>query len=742
MSEALASVHAGRKPSPSCVALPRGLDRALLTTQRFRVRTANCLDKAGLFDGTDQILVGELLRLRNFGLNSLRDLLFVVENYLQKLADHVDPPKLSPAYPSSHETDQWMSIKDPLSELIVAASELHGATSIADLLAPDIVKLAIMINVHGQLQKVDIDSLSVDYTRLSAVVLNNAQHLYSTLTPNHRTVLDRRIMTSRPDSMASIGSLLGVSRARVQQIHAMLLRRIKTLFGAELRAVSQVLKAQLGPVARERAVNSRIDNLITNDGTPGAALARHVLKSSLQYSRIVNGICLDQSASVIVEQLRQHAPDFSEDGIIDLASLRSALPAQEWERHWALLLRCCEFRDVAGFLALRDSEKVRAKAALLSIGTPATAEEIGEICGLSPARIRAYLPGFSNVVRADKRRWGLSEWIDDEYEGIEAEIIQRIEEGGGVTTTDRLLRELPEKFEVSISSVSACLQMPKFLLHDNGHVTFADRSSGMATTDVRLPRLASEWKVQAKLRCASICGFNLMPRITSGLLQVRHTSLLDLYFHLEHTIEAGQLSEIIKTNYDRHVVQNAYTKFHEALLKSYRDGRLTSDSIEWIVPRNYTTDRRQIETSDAAAIAEILEQSFGARTYSDSIARDIYEWLLWMPLAVVQHLRVWRASRINSLHRALFKLASDTDKTANAHYPWESDLSPETRFIPIQVLYQYEPSSLTLGTINTLHDCGLTSINDLRCLHPNAVTAAKNSDQPLLRLYRRFNTTD
>ena len=47
-------------------------------------------------------------------------------------------------------------------------------------------------------------------------------------------------------------------------------------------------------------------------------------------------------------------------------------------------------------------------------------------------------------MRADKNRWGLAEWIDDEYEGIAAEIVQRIEEDGGATRLERLIDELPK----------------------------------------------------------------------------------------------------------------------------------------------------------------------------------------------------------------------------------------------------------------------------------------------------------
>lgn len=729
MSEALASVHAGYDPTASCVALPGGLDRSLLTTQRFSVRTSNCLDEAGLFSGTDQILVEDLRSLPNFGRTSLQDLLLVVESYL-KGCIHDSDPHVS-------QTASKDTYRKPLGKLLAAASEFHDATSLADLLAPDIARLASTIEVYDELKAVDLYSISTDHARISGIVLTEAQQLYETVPRAHRIVIDRRIIASPPDGLADIGHTLGVSRERVRQIHAKLKKKCQVLFGSELRMISFVLKRQLGVVVVERDVDSRIDKLISDDGTPGAALARQAIKQSLGYTRTMNGVCLDASGCEVVDHMRRSASNFVEDGIIDQAALmKTVLPGQEWEQHWDLLLTCCGFYNFFGFLALRDSDRARTKAALLSIGTPATREEIAELCGISEARVGAYLSGFPNVVRADMSRWGLSEWIDDEYEGIEAEIIQRIEEGGGVTTTNHLFNELPEKFGVSAVSVSAYLQRPIFAVHGNGHVTLASASSvASPASEIRIPHLPNEWKVQTRLRCGAVCGFGLSYRITRDLLDTRGVSLLELYFYLEHAIRDDQLSKIIKTANDRHVVKTAYAQFLDAIVNSRRDGRLSSDNIEWIIPYEYAATSHQI-------IAEILESSYGSNVYREDVAGDVNEWLPWMPLAVVKHLRSWHSSKINSLRRALFKLARDIEKLANAYYPWEPDFSSEARLIPIQALYQYEASNSTLDGISALHGCGLTSINDLRCLHPNAVVAAKSADEPLLRLYRAINAAE
>ena len=71
------------------------------------------------------------------------------------------------------------------------------------------------------------------------------------------------------------------------------------------------------------------------------------------------------------------------------------------------------------------------------------------MCGFGENKAGSHLSVIPSVVKADKDRWGLKDWVDDEYDGIVGEIIQRIEEDGGATTTERLLTELPGKFSVN-----------------------------------------------------------------------------------------------------------------------------------------------------------------------------------------------------------------------------------------------------------------------------------------------------
>ena len=495
---ALEAIHRNDLPRPSCIVFPPNMDRTVLRNLPFRIRTWNCLNNAGLFEGHSVLTVSELLSLRNFGNTSLRDFLLVIETHLHKCirdaphqaettSTHDTKDRLSDATAmpptnqiiSSHDR----STPDPVGKLFAAASELHGYTTLVELFSSEIVRLASAIGALDDLKKFRINEMISPHDSHSAIVLDETRKLYTELSPSQRTVLDHRILKSPRTSLKKIGLILGVTRQRVQQVYAKVKKALDNSFGVAIQEISSVLRDQLGPIAYARDVDPKIQHLFPDDGTSIPVLARHMTRVTVGYTRTLQGIYLTDPAYRVVQYIRSVAPRFSEDGIIDQALLKDSLPDHDWQRHWPLLLKCCSFYDLFGLLAIRDSNRARTKAALLSIGVPATREEIAELCGLSISRVGSYLSGFTGVVRADKSRWGLSEWIDDEYEGIEAEIIQRIDEGGGVTSTNRLIEELPRKFGVSASSVSAYLQRPTFSVRGN-HVTLADDS----TSQIRLQK--------------------------------------------------------------------------------------------------------------------------------------------------------------------------------------------------------------------------------------------------------------
>lgn len=246
----------------------------------------------------------------------------------------------------------------------------------------------------------------------------------------------------------------------------------------------------------------------------------------------------------------------------------------------------------------------------------------------------------------------------------------------------------------------------------------------------RLPVLPGEWDIQILLPCASICGFTTVPRVDTGLLRSENVSLLELYLYLRGSNHPATLRAIIRTDYERQSVTNAYIQFCHSLSSSKRAGRAPSDRLEWIVPDEYLDPLSRVCPHRLADLSMAIERSF---TRPLNLESGVLEWLPWMSLGIVSRLRNWRAPRINALRRAIFKLAEAFDGDADAFYPWEANFSAS--YLPIQVLYQHDPSSLMRDSLHQLAHLGLTSVHDLRCLHPDAVAAAQEKKDPLMALY-------
>ncbi|MDA7936803.1 hypothetical protein N9B79_00350, partial [bacterium] len=106
-------------------------------------------------------------------------------------------------------------------------------------------------------------------------------------------------------------------------------------------------------------------------------------------------------------------------------------------------------------------------SAIRKIGRPATKEEIADLLGHPVQRVGSMMGNLEGVVRADRYRWGFSEWIDDAYDGIVGEIEQRIDAYNGSVPVHILLTEIPSQFDVAEGSVRAYLASSAFVVESD-----------------------------------------------------------------------------------------------------------------------------------------------------------------------------------------------------------------------------------------------------------------------------------
>ena len=482
------------RPPQDYVVIPAEIDHREIAQYPLRTRTANILHREGLLEGHSVLSVGELLSLRGFGILSLLDIMCVAELALTgrvspfavPRAESIDGEEPIPQFATpraesidgtepQRETSAWSSAVELFKPLLAAAREFYGAGTVGDALRLDLSGLAATIGVAPALESLPIQDLTT--RRISNTVTERLASLLASMSAARKLILEQRIFVPSPRTLQELAEQIGVTRERVRQLELRTLDTVEDAVGSEISILATLLSEQLDPLITSAEFERLVADVFA-DGSPmepASHLACRILKSRLNYS-CAAGICFNEAATAVVAALRERAGEVADDvGLIDEEALCDPF-LEEWNGYISQLIELCELHRIGGRLALRDTSKARVKAALLNIGQAATKEEIAAVCGLDPPRVGGHLSVIPTVVRVDKTRWGLAEWTDDAYQGIPAEIIQRINEDGGSTRLQRLLDELPRLFRVKESSVRAYVGTPQFTLSD-GYVSLANESS-------------------------------------------------------------------------------------------------------------------------------------------------------------------------------------------------------------------------------------------------------------------------
>ncbi len=471
------------RPPEGLVIIPRVADPNWVRKLPLRPRTANSLRNGILRNGqglAEDVTVGRLLELRSFGRTSLLDAMCVVEAALA-LATPIEAPvsvesQATNGYEALADSRDyvWLAARPHLESLLAGAREFLGARSIADAFRLDLAELARSLDLEEALRATSIADLVPSESFCDRIVRNLDKILESS-SPLERRVLEERAYAAHPRTLKALGEEGGVTRERVRQLQVKTVERVEATVQSEIRKLLAIVRSRLGAVVSASTLHQQVAHLFPDESRPGTILARKILLSCLAYS--ADGeVCMSQEAIRIIDDLERAAHEHADRvGLVNEAELRATLPDARWNEHWEALIGRSRLSLIRGHLALRDTAKARVKVAIIELGQVATKEEIAERADLEPSRIGSLLSVIPGVSRADKRRWGLREWIDDVYEGIPAEITQRIEQGGGLASLAHILADLPRRFHVEETSVRAYLATPQFHVRD-GHVSIATPS--------------------------------------------------------------------------------------------------------------------------------------------------------------------------------------------------------------------------------------------------------------------------
>ncbi len=462
-------------PPAELVVIPAEIDRIELLDLPLRIRTANTLIQSGLLRDSGPLSVQDLLAIRGFGMASLLDLMCVAEAVPLVRSD-VSVPLTATGTPDvGGRGTAWSELTDVLELLLAAANEFHGAVTVGDALEHDLVELVADLGIAEAIDSHEINDLTD--VRIVAGVIDAIRDLRATMPERKLAIVEQYLYSETRTTLGELGQTFGVTRERIRQIKNRIVAEIDDLVGPEIAIIAAILTRKAGPVVRDDDLRQLLDALFEDESVHDAAvdLTRRIVEAALEYDS-VRGVCANREAREVLDGFRKHSAALSDDvGLIDEEALRASLPDEEWRRLFELVIERSGLVRIGDRLALRSTQKARAKGAILTIGRPATLDEIVAESGLPRINLGGLLSGIAGIARASKTKWGIEDWIEDEYEGIVAEIKQRIKEDGGFTTLDRLVTELPEMFEVKEASVRALVATPQFLLRD-GIVSLAEES--------------------------------------------------------------------------------------------------------------------------------------------------------------------------------------------------------------------------------------------------------------------------
>jgi len=446
-------------------------DKTFLAHLPLSVRTLNCLSRIKMFIDIEVVTVGKLMSLEHFGMQSLIELMCITEAVTghKNFLEYQDSIKSNVI---SYEDKTTLKLK----KLLSATVELYGCSTMSDALKINLFELSEVIGADDEYQTINLWKPEPD-TSILQTFSAKLQNYFLTSTKVSRAVLENRILTDAPIALARMGEMFMLSRERIRQIEKSIRKNIQEELEPELSIIMDLWAKKLGPIFSSEKLDYESQHLFLNFEHSSfiSDVTKNLFLYLMSYNQVNRFYLNSDAKSAYLNFLTKAELMADEAALIDGNSLKTVLAETQWDNYYKTFIKIAGFAEIYGFFALRFSQKAQIKAAILHIGRPVTKEEISQITGISTNKISSQLSSLETVVRADKVRWGLAEWIDDVYEGIPNEIIQRINEDGGTTRLERLLYEIPKLFGVSENSVRAYVDTFQFRL-EKGLVSLADTS--------------------------------------------------------------------------------------------------------------------------------------------------------------------------------------------------------------------------------------------------------------------------
>ena len=284
------------------------------------------------------------------------------------------------------------------------------------------------------------------------------------LDDRRRRIALGRTYAQDPIKLAALGDEFGVSRERARQLEASMRHAVESRVGARISEAAHWLRRTVGPAVPEDEFRTALGGLV--DDAPAAEYRTAAEVAVMQECgyEAEDGVVGDRAFRALASRVRSLVQRLSDvAGVVDEEALRNAVGSHDEDVPWALAVHSAGLVRVGRHLVLRDTRRVRVYLALVELGRPAHRADLSKVTGLpNNTTLSSLLSSDRLFVRATKDKWGLRGWTQEPYEGVVAEIVKRIERGGGEIAVEELVEELPAKFDVLPATVRNYLATRKF----------------------------------------------------------------------------------------------------------------------------------------------------------------------------------------------------------------------------------------------------------------------------------------
>ena len=304
------------------VICPEGLDRGILPYLALRGNTYNALRDADLFEGTNELTVGDLLKVRGIGPRGVQDMAthlwdYFYEMSLEPLAadsasragrlqgdksfkDHFREGTPEPDWQvpgvSVQESVRLLEIlqtsaqslgKTPrftpeMAQILGTARELYANEDFWYMFAPCVRRVATVLGTHMGIME-PLQGVTFIAPGLVEIMASTAVNIYAKLPLDDRTVVDHRVLAVPVRKLAEVARFLGWSGKHVVERQLAFERALEEALDPDLELITRILQDEFAETKQpaERFCVSRLAQVFGENDSVGYSLVRRCLERRL-----------------------------------------------------------------------------------------------------------------------------------------------------------------------------------------------------------------------------------------------------------------------------------------------------------------------------------------------------------------------------------------------------------------------------------------------------------------------------